>query len=116
MTDSEQTGLAVIWSSADREVALNLVYMYTANSLRHEWWDRVKLIIWGPSAELICQDEELQDQLAEVKAAGVELLACKACANNYGVADRLTELGVKVIYMGQPLTELLKSGWQVLTF
>ena len=61
-------------------------------------------------------DLELQEELADLKAAGVELLACKACADLYGVADKLRALGIEVIYMGRPLTELLKSGWTCLTF
>jgi len=51
-----------------------------------------------------------------VKKAGVELLACKACADRYGVSKRLEELGINVIYMGEPLTGYLKSDYAVLTF
>lgn len=119
MSDSlpaDQTSVALIWSAADREVALNMVFMYARNARLQDWWPRVRLVVWGPSARLLAEDAELQEELAEVGAAGVELLACRACADNYGLAGRLEELGVKVIYMGQPLTDMLRRGWHVLTF
>jgi len=112
----EPQGVVVIWSSGDRDVALQLVFMYTLNSRLKGWWDQVRLVVWGPSAKLLAQDRELQARLAQLKEAGVELLACKACSDNYGVSDKLAELGVEVIFMGQPLTRMLKEGWSVITF
>jgi hypothetical protein len=106
----------IIWSSADRDVAMNMVFMYARNSKLQGWWDQVRLVVWGPSAALLVEDRELQSELAQAAEAGVELLACRACADRYGVSDRLAALGVKVIYMGAPLTEMLKTGWSGLTF
>lgn len=108
--------LVVVWTSGDREVARKMVFMYTKNSRLKGWWGRVRLVVWGPSALLLTQDQELQEELEDLKAAGVELLACKACADLYGVTEKLRSLGIEVIYMGQPLTEMLKSGWHCLTF
>jgi hypothetical protein len=48
--------------------------------------------------------------------AGVELVACKACADSYGGSGKLEELGIEVKYMGVPLTEMLKGDWIVVTF
>lgn len=108
--------LVVVWTSGDREVARKMVFMYTKNSKLRDWWGRVRLVVWGPSARLLAADRELQEELEELKAAGVELIACNACADLYGVTDKLQALGIEVIYMGQPLTEMLKSGWTCLTF
>ena len=107
--------LVVLWTSQDREVAMNMVFMYTKNSKLKGWWENVRLVIWGPSARLITVDPELQAELEELKAAGVELLACKACADRYGVSDKLTGMGIDVIYMGQPLTQYLKGDCTVIT-
>ena len=73
-------------------------------------------MVWGPSAQLLTTDLELQKELEDLKAAGVELLACKACSDLYGVTDKIEALGIQVIYMGAPLTEMLKTGWTCLTF
>jgi hypothetical protein len=108
--------LVVVWSSGDPEVARKLVFMYTKNSRLRGWWDRVRLVVWGPSARLLAADRDLQEEIQEVKAAGVELLACRACADLYGVTGRLEALGIEVIFMGQPLTDMLKTGWTCLTF
>ncbi|MBU1276735.1 MAG: DsrE family protein [Proteobacteria bacterium] len=114
--DKAADTLVIIWSSRDREVAKNMVFMYAKNSRLKGWWPAVRLVVWGPSASLIAEDAELQTELEELRQAGVELLACRACADKYGVAPRLEELGIEVIYMGQPLTEYLRAGLPVLTF
>ena len=43
-------------------------------------------------------------------------MACKACADSYGVSESLAGMGVEVKDMGQPLTEMLKGDWKDLTF
>ena len=113
---ADETKLGVVWSSADRMVARSMVFMYTKNSKLKGWWDHVRLVVWGPSAKLLSVDKELQAELEDLKAAGVELQACKACADMQGVSAELEALGVDVKYMGQPLTDMLQGGWKVLTF
>lgn len=108
--------MVVIWSSGDREVAKKMVFMYSYNLRFKGWWGRVRLVVWGPSAQLLSMDLELQEELEDLKAVGVELQACKACADLYGVTDKLKSPGIEVIYMGVPLTEMLKTGWTCLTF
>ena len=108
--------LVVIWSSADKEVAENMVFMYTLNAKLRDWWSEVRFIVWGPSSRLLAGDKELQERLARMKEAGVVLEACKACSDRYGVSGRLEELGVDVRYMGVPLTEYIKAGMHVLSF
>jgi len=107
--------LVVLWTSADRDVALNMAFMYAGNSYRFNWWKDVTLLIWGPSAKLLTEDIELQEVVKKMKEAGVHLKACKACADNYGASDKLEALGVTVKYMGGELTEFLKEGRHVLT-
>ncbi|WP_147821363.1 DsrE family protein [Salidesulfovibrio onnuriiensis] len=106
----------VIWSSADPEVAENLVFMYTLNSRLNGWWKNVRLVIWGPSARLAAENVTIRERIGELLEAGVEVWACKACSDNYGTTDELEALGVNVLYMGTPLTDMLKQGWKQLTF
>ncbi|MBU2551960.1 MAG: DsrE family protein [Proteobacteria bacterium] len=114
---TEATGkLCVIWSSGDPDVAEKLVFMYTRNAKLRGWWEQVRLVVWGPSAKLLSDDPNLREQIGAVSQAGVELQACKACSDMYGVSDDLAALGIEVKYMGQPLTEMLKSDWVMLTF
>ena len=114
--ESEPSKLLVIWTSGDKEVAEKMVFMYTYNAKKQGWFDEVQFLIWGPSSKLLSEDVELQDYLKKMENAGVELQACKACTDMYGVSGKLEELGVDVKYMGRPLTEMLKTGWVTITF
>ena len=78
--------------------------------------NQVRLIVWGPSAKLLTRDEALKKGIGKLKEAGVELQACKGCADMFGVSDQLSELGIEVIYIGTTLTEMLKTDWKVITF
>ena len=112
----EASKLLVVWTSGDREVALKMVYMYTFHAKERGWWGQIRFLIWGPSSQLLAEDKELQDYLQKMKDAGVEIIACKACADMYGVTDKLQELGVNVFYVGSVFTDMLKSGWVTVTF
>jgi hypothetical protein len=112
--DSEK--LVVLWTSADAEVAKKMVFMYTYNAKKYGWWKDITFIIWGPSSKLLSEDTELQFYLNKMKEEGIKLEACKACADEYGVSDKLTELGIDVKYMGTVLTEYIKSEKHVITF
>src|SRR5665648_819076 len=92
--------LVIVWTSDDRNVALKMVFMYTLNSRLKNWWEDITFIIWGPSAHLISHDYELQEYLQTIKDQGVRLEACITCANMYGVAQDLLNMGIDVKGMG----------------
>jgi len=113
---AEEPGLVVVWTSGDKEVAMKMVYMYTTNAKRREWWKDVTFIVWGPSAKLASEDKEIQEGLKTMKELGIVLEACKACSDMSGVGEDLTGLGVDVKWMGVPLTDYIKGNYKVLTF
>jgi len=90
--------------------------MYTHNAKRHKWFDEVVLIVWGPSTGLLAKDAGVQAELKSMIADGVKVEACLACADRYKATEDLRKMGVDVKYMGEPLTEMLKGDWKVLTF
>ena len=106
----------VYWTSRDADVAKELVFPYVLNSKLRGWWEDVTLVVWGPSQKTLCESKELQEYLETIREAGVKLEACKACSDNYGISDQLTELGIEVKYMGLLTTQYIKSGRKVLTF
>lgn len=114
--EDNKNKLVVLWTSGDKEVALKMVFMYTLNSKLRGWWNGVTLIVWGPSSKLLSEDEDLQNCVGKMKESGIELLACRACAEQYGVTDDLEKLGINVIFMGEPLTKYLKDDIKVITF
>lgn len=105
----------ILWTSGDREVALKMVFMYALNCKKRSWMNNVRLLIWGPSGKLLTEDIELQKYLKVLKDQGVELYACKGCADLYGISDNLTKLGVTVMYTGKMLADLQKEGWFILS-
>ena len=113
---AQESKLLVLWTSGDRDVALKVCFMYTHAAKKRGWFDRVRLVVWGPSSKLLAGDEELQEKIKAMAKDGVELYACVVCADSYGVSDDLRELGITVIGMGKPLTDMLKSDWKTLTF
>ena len=113
--DSSEDGLLVLWTTADRETALHMVFMYTANARRHGWWPQVTLLVWGAATRALCEDQVLRAGLAGVQAAGVDVIACRRCAELLDRVDALKALGVKVFYTGEYLTDWLKSGKRLLS-
>lgn len=107
--------LCLVWTTPDREVARKMVFMYGANSLIKGWWDSVRLLVWGPTARLLAEDPELRPDIEDLRAAGVELMACKSCADSYEASSALEDLGFRVIYTGEELTRMLQGDWTVLT-
>jgi hypothetical protein len=114
--ENSNSRLAVLWSSGDPDVAHRVCFMYTHNAKKQKWFDEVTLIVWGPSARLLAGDKDLQAEVRSMIADGVNVQACLACSDSYGVTEQLRRLGIDVKYMGKPLTDLLQQGWKVLTF
>lgn len=108
--------LVIVWTSDDRDVALKMVFMYALNSRLNKWWDDITVVVWGPSANLISHDYELQEYLQRIKEQGVRIEACITCANMYGVAHDLLDLGIDVKAMGLVLSQYIKEGRKILTF
>lgn len=114
--DMNKDQLLIVWTSGDPEVAHKMVFMYAYNAQKNGWWKQITLLVWGPSAKLSSEDTGIQESLREMKEEGVELIACKGCADRYGVSEKLETLGIEVKYTGTYLTDFIKSGRKVITF
>ncbi len=116
-SSSEPRDLVVLLTTGDREVVLRMVVMYLSNAARKGWWRNSILVIWGPSAWLVSEDREIQDRIRQLKENGVVIEACQTCAEEYRVESVLSDLGITVRLMGEPLTGYLKDpGCKVITF
>ena len=112
----QDSKLAVVWTSGDPDVAHRVCFMYCHNAKKQKCFNQVVLVVWGPSARLLAADKDLQAKVKSMMDDGVQVQACVACADSYGVSDRLREMNIEVKAMEPPLTEMLKKGWKVLTF
>jgi hypothetical protein len=108
--------LLIIWSTAEIEVAKKMVLLYSSVILPRGYWDKAHLMIWGPSAKLLAENEALQEIVSDIKKTGVELSCCVVCSDEYGVTEKLASLGIDMIHTGEILTDALKEDWKVITF
>jgi len=111
----EKTHLHILWTDDNPTTAEKMVFMYAVNSLMHGWWEAVTLIVWGGAAKLVSENSAVQRNIKEALDAGVQVTACKACADQLGVTDTLLALDIEVKNWGQPLTEILKRSDPLLT-
>ncbi len=107
--------LNILWTTDNKDTVINMLAMYAINSAANNWWQQVNVIIWGASAKLAASDTQVQNEIIEMINKGVKIEACKACADNLGVTDKLIKLGINVRYMGKALTDYIKSGENILS-
>jgi hypothetical protein len=106
---AEKDHLYILWTTDNPITVEKMIFMYGYNALKNGWWKKVTLIIWGASASYIDANQDAQKRLEAMMSAGMEITACKACADQLGVTDTLESLGIEVKYWGTPLTQLLKD-------
>ena len=107
--------LYVLWTNDNPVTAEKMVFMYTINSLKRGWWEKVTLILWGATTKLVSEDEGIQEKIKDALDAGVYITACKACADQLRVKETLENQGIEVISWGPILTELIKHNEPLLT-
>ena len=105
----------ILWTNADILTSDKMVMMYATNSMLSKWWESVTVIIWGATAKLVAENEQIQTRIRLAQQAGVKFSACKACTDQLGTTDVLLGLGIEVIYWGEDLTKILKNGEKLLT-
>jgi len=110
------TKVFVIASSGDKDVLKWPGLRWPMNASKKQWVDEVKVILFGPAEEVVAYDSEIQQKIRDLQEAGVEVMACKACADEKNVSGKLEELGIKVVFVGSVISELIKDGWTPLTF
>ena len=107
--------LNILWTNADILTSEKMVMMYATNSMISKWWDAVTVIIWGATAKLVAENEDIQLQIRMAQQAGVKFSACKACTDQLGVSHKVAALGIDIIYWGEGLTEILKNDEKLIT-
>ena len=108
--------LHVIWTTGDKEVVMRMIFVYLLDSKSMGWWDEINLVIWGPSAKLLAEDKEVQNELDFIQQSGINVEACRGCTEAYGVTGKIKSLGIEVKYMGEVVTQYLQGNGKVVTF
>jgi hypothetical protein len=101
--------LTILWTTDNEDTALNMLLMYTLKANDNKWWKECNLITWGPSNQLLCKSEAVQELVKQIMEAGVKVYACQRCAERYGLVEQIKEMGITVELMGEPLTKYLQD-------
>jgi len=111
----KENKLNILWTNDNPITAEHMVMMYSKNAMLQRWWKDITVIIWGATAKLIAEDSNIQKLIKDAQKAGVEFVACLACASNLGTVDKLTDLGIDLKYMGVDLTNIIKEQQHLIT-
>ena len=109
-----QSKLMIVVSTAEKEKALTGL-LYAANVIRNNWVDDVRVFFFGPFEKLLADDPEVQEWAGQL-ASHHPAMACKFIADNHGISDQLSSLGVDVQYVGQPISDAIKEGYVPMVF
>ena len=108
--------LHILWINDNPVTAEHMVFMYATNSLLKGWWEHVHLIVWGATTKLLCENEAMQKLVRRFIDEGGQVSACKRCAENLHVLDKLESIeGVKVYYIGERFSEIVKGTEKLIT-
>jgi hypothetical protein len=55
--------LNILWTSDNKDTAINMIAMYAINAKKERWWQHVNVIIWGASAKLVAHDNQVKQKL-----------------------------------------------------
>jgi|SRR6056297_1780054 len=112
---TEENKLYILWTNGSALTFKKMVSMYAYNSKKNNWWSKITIIIWGETTKLVDEDQEVQIHIKKLIESGVNVSACKACADELEVSNHLDQLGIELKYWGTPLTEIIKSKENLIT-
>jgi len=107
--------LHILWTNADRTTAENMVFMYSENSMKNDWWDKITVILWGATQELVVSDAQIRDRLLALRELGVNISACLTCANKMGIREELEKYEIEIVRWGKRITDLMQAGKHLLS-
>ena len=105
----------ILWTTDNKETALNMICLYAHNAKLKGWIGNVQILIWGASQGLVAKDKEVQEKIKKMIADGVEVIACKKCAEDLGVENELKSCDMQVYYTGELLSSWVKSGESIIS-
>lgn len=101
--------LLIIWTNDNVGTSKNMVFMYAENAKVQGWWKDITLLIWGATAKLVFENEEIQRYIKILLHEKIRIIACKQCTENYNIVEKLQNQGIEVFYTGEFLTDWIKQ-------
>lgn len=113
--------VVVVIQSGDAEM-IYFGLLYASRAIKNKWMDNVKVVLWGPAEKTMSglpADSEQIKLLKEIQSFGGKdgkVWVCRACADRYGIAKKMEELGCEVFHTGEATSYLLKLGYRLWTW
>ena len=89
--------------------------MWVQNAMIYGWMEDVKVIFFGPSQNLVLQDETVRKMAKEI-AEKEKPVFCRFISDRDGNSDQLVEIGMRVKYVGPMIADFIKSGYVPMVF
>lgn len=102
----------LIWLASSEREKLKPAIVYGINARKYGWLDDVKFVVFGESEKLLLEDNELFNLINDNENTAY----CKFVSEEFGITDKLEKKGANVIYVGEYISNLIKNGYQVMTF
>ena len=110
------SNLHILWLNDNPITAEQMVFMYAIAALQRGYWANVHIIVWGATIKLLCENTAMQSLVQRFLEEGGQVSACKRCAENLNVVDKLETLqGVKIYYVGERFSEILTGTDKLIT-
>jgi len=101
----------LIWLASGDIEKLNPGILYGTNARKYGWVDDVQFVVFGESERLILEHQDTFELLQSNNT-----VYCKFVADDLEITPLLEEKGADVIYVGDHISNLIKEGYQVITF
>lgn len=102
----------LIWLASGEREKLKPAILYGINARKYGWLDDVKFVVFGESEKLLLEDDDLFNLINDKENTAY----CKFVSDEFGITDKLEKKGANVIYVGDYISNLIKNGYQVITF
>jgi hypothetical protein len=112
----DTTALVIIWTNADKEIALKTSLAYALNSKLNGWMQNVTVLAWGPSVQLLAKDKDIQTAFTYMKQAGITILVDKKCVEEYNVVKEIDAMKLETKSLIKPLSIYIRQKRTILTF
>jgi hypothetical protein len=110
MEGFEMKNVVFIFSTAEEDKLLAGM-TYAKNALKNKWFHDIKIFLFGPSEKTVVKSEKLRKILNELEQLGAFTTACKALSEKIDISKELLSAGIKVDFVGEPISQLINSGY-----
>ena len=104
-------------ATGDKDTLMEVALFYPLTVAKEKWMKDVKVILFGPSEDVVARDENVQKRIKRLQEeGGIEIKACKYCSDKLGISEKLEAMGITVEYVSPIMAQWIKDGWANLTF